>query len=85
MLLAGYQKIRCVFATGLFTVDYCNVIEGTGFYKGATMVMRLSLLSMTSGILLCLKVCLSSNWFPFIVYLEIENFSNVSMWCPFWL
>jgi len=38
MQFSGYQRICCLFAIGLFTVDCRDVIGGTGFYKGTAMV-----------------------------------------------
>jgi hypothetical protein len=38
MQFSGYQMIWCLFAIGLFTVDYHNVVGGTGFFKGDAMV-----------------------------------------------
>jgi hypothetical protein len=39
MQFSGYQRIWCLFAIGLFTVDYCNIVGGTGFYKVAAVVI----------------------------------------------
>lgn len=57
MQFSGCQMIWCLFAVGLFMVDYHDVVGGTGFYKVEALVNWLSLLSMTSNILLCVTVC----------------------------
>jgi len=38
MWFLGYQRVWCMFAAGLFAVDYRNVTDGTCFYKEAVLV-----------------------------------------------
>jgi hypothetical protein len=47
MQFSGYQRVGCMFAAGLFTVDCRNVTEGMCFYKEAALFNWHSLFSMT--------------------------------------